>query len=265
MSKLELVIEGEAGQVSLKSFVGILNRAQYILAGLDSAISEKPHGALDWYVTDLGVGSAIAVIESRAKIPEADERLGTMVGANFVAGLNSIEREAELPPYFSDVDLGRVRAISSLLRQTGSESLTAAHLNGARETATVSEQAGVNVAKILEPRFSGLGSVAGKLEVISVHGPPRFNVYDALTKRAVRCRFAPERLDDVAAALGRRVVVTGVVHRNAKGDPVKVDRPELRILPDGADLPSVKDLIGLVPDITGGLSSEEHVRRLRDG
>lgn len=265
MSSLKLVIEGEPGEVSLTSFVGILNRARYILGGLDSAISERPQGALEWYVTDLATGSAVAVIESRPKVPEADERLGTMVGANFVSGLNSIEQNAELPPYFSDIDLGRVRQISSFLRQTGSEALSAEHMNGSVATATVTEQAGVNVGKILEPTFSGLGSVAGKLEVISVHGPPRFNVYDAVTKRAVRCRFAVERLDEVAAALGRRVVVTGVVHRNAKGDPVKVDRPELRVLPEGVELPTARDLIGLVPDLTGDLSSEEYVRKLRDG
>lgn len=32
---------------------------------------------------------------------------------------------------------------------------------------------------------------------------------------------------------------------------------------DDARLPTTRDMIGLVPDMTGGLSAEEYVRRLR--
>ncbi|HEX5245513.1 MAG TPA: hypothetical protein VFW41_00135 [Gaiellaceae bacterium] len=269
MSRLRLTIQGEHGQITLASFVGILTRANLILSGLDSAISENPKGALEWYIADLKVGSAEAIIESRAIAPEVDaERLGTMVSANFVSGLDVIEREAQMPPYFSDQDLGRVKAIAKLLKRTDSEGLEAAHLNGSTtplEQTTVRQDAAEKVALILRPQFKGVGSVVGKLEVISVHGPAKFNVYDVLTKKAVSCRFEREKQDEIAAALGRRVVVTGIVHRNAHGDPVKVEKPELRILPDGIEPPSARDLIGLVPDMTGALSAEEYIRKLRNG
>jgi hypothetical protein len=58
--------------------------------------------------------------------------------------------------------------------------------------------------------------------------------------------------------------VTGIVFRNANGDPIKVDKPEIRVIGEGERV-TTRDLIGLVPDIAGDLSSEEHVRRLRDG
>lgn len=38
-----------------------------------------------------------------------------------------------------------------------------------------------------------------------------------------------------------------------------------RVLPADSELPTTRDLIGLVPDLTDGLSPEEHVRRLRNG
>lgn len=115
------------------------------------------------------------------------------------------------------------------------------------------------------PPFKGIGSIAGQLEMISVHGNPTFNVYDLVTHKAVACRFEVWRLDEIKAALGERVVVTGIVNRNAHGDPVRVEKPELRVLPRDAELPTVSDLIGLAPDLAGSLSAEEHVRRLRNG
>jgi hypothetical protein len=264
MSRLRLRIEGEHGQVTLRVFADVLNRARYILSDLDSAISEEPKGSLEWYIDDLRTGSAEAVIVSRPKRPGVDERLPHMVGTNFVSGLGLVESGEAIPPYFSDVDLGRVRAIASRLRDPGVQALQAVHLNGHDLTAVVTEQAGVNVAKLLAPHSKAIGSVVGKLEVISVHGPPRFNVYDAATKKAVRCRFEQERLDEVAAALGKKVVVTGIVYRNSRGDPIRVERPSVRLLPDDADLPTTRALIGLAPDIAGDLSAEEHIRHLRD-
>src|SRR4051794_34082947 len=110
MGRLELSVEGEPGQISLTSFVGVLTRTTKILEDLDSAISESPRGALEWYIEDLRIGSAVAVIESRPASPEIDgDRLGLMVGTNFVQGLDTIERQGQMPPYFSEQDLGHVR------------------------------------------------------------------------------------------------------------------------------------------------------------
>ncbi|HEY2355178.1 MAG TPA: hypothetical protein VGH79_09810 [Gaiellaceae bacterium] len=269
MSRIRLKIEGEPGTIELASFVGILTKASQILSGLDSAISETPRGALRWYIRDLRISSALAEFESRPKTPEIDgERLAQMVGANFVGGLDVIERETELPPYFSEQDLTRVKSIANYLKRTASESLDVAHLNGGTrpmQEASLGPGAGTKVAQILRAPFKGIGSVAGQLEMISVHGPAKFNVYDVVTHKAVSCRFDPARLDEIKAALGARVVVTGVVHRNADGDPVRVEKPELRVLRPDAELPTVADLIGLAPDLTGSLSPEEHMRRLRNG
>jgi len=107
--------------------------------------------------------------------------------------------------------------------------------------------------------------VAGQLEMISVHRTPTFNVYDTVTHKAVACGFDPARLDEIRAALGERVVVTGIVHRNTNGEPVRVEKPELRLLRADADLPTVRDLIGLAPDLTGFVSPDEYVRKLRNG
>lgn len=264
MSRLELLVDGPEGQITLAGFAGILTRARLILRDLDSAISARPKGSLEWYITDLRIGSAVAVVESRPAVPEADERLAAMVSENFVIGLETIERGESLPAYFSDTDMGRVAAISRMLPQAGGEVFRAAHLNGGQRTATLTSKAAVNVTKLMEPHFKTIGSVSGKLEVISIHGPPRFNVYDNLTKRAVRCRFPREQLDEVAAALGQTVIVSGIVHRNGNGEPISVERPELRIVEAG-QRPTTRDIVGIDPAFTGDEDTVDYISRRRNG
>jgi fructose 1,6-bisphosphatase len=269
LSRIRLKIEGKPGEIELASFIGILSRASQILGGLDSAISERPHGALRWYIADLQIGSAVAVIESRPKTNEIDaERVATMVGSSFVDGLSVIERNVELPPYFSEQDLTRVKQIAGFLKRTASDGVDVAHLNGGVEPlqeTTLRQDAGAKVNQLLRAPFQSIGSVAGQLEMISLHRTPKFNVYDVVTHKAVSCRFEPDRLEEITAALGKRVVVTGIVHRNAKGEPVRVEKPGLRVLRPDAELPTVADLIGLAPDLTGQLSVDDHVRLLRNG
>jgi hypothetical protein len=263
VSRLQLRVGGGEGQVRLADFIDVLNRAKLILADLDSAISENPSGSLDWFITDLRVSSAEAIVESRGKTPAVDDRLGVMVQENFVAGLDTIER-GELPPYFGELEMKRVRAIATRLGKPGAEHFTAVHLNGPERSATVTVQAAANVKKLIAPRFKTIGSVVGRLDLISVHTTPRFNVYEALTKRAVVCRFDPSELEAVTSALGQRVAVTGIVNRNLNGDPIRVEQPNIRVLHDEGEV-SIRDLIGLVPDLTGGLTPEEYVRMLRNG
>lgn len=269
MSRIRLKIEGKPGEIALSSFVGILSKASQILSGLDSAISERPKGALRWYVADLEIGSAVAVVESRPATSEIDaERIGTMVGRNFVDGLAVIERDVDLPPYFSEQDLGRVRTIANYLKRTASPALEVAQLNGKTEPlaeTTVYPGVSAKVGQILRAPFQSIGSVAGQLEMVSLHRTPTFNVYDVVTHKAVSCRFDLVHLEEIKAALGQRVIVQGIVHRNAKGDPVRIEKPDLRVLAPDAELPRVADLIGLVPDLTGSLSAEEYVRKLRNG
>lgn len=71
-------------------------------------------------------------------------------------------------------------------------------------------------------------------------------------------------MGEVTAVLGRRVKVAGIMHRNAKGQPLRVDQPRLTVMPSRGELPTTDEFIGVARDFTGELSTEEHLRRLRD-
>ena len=70
-----------------------------------------------------------------------------------------------------------------------------------------------------------------------------------------------ERLEEAKKLLGRRVVVSGRI-RYRSHKPTSIQAEEIHPLRDASELPQLEDMPPI--DITGGLSPEEYVRRLRD-
>ena len=52
---------------------------------------------------------------------------------------------------------------------------------------------------------------------------------------------------------------------NVRGEPLSVNVDKLRVLKEENELPSIDDMLGMAPDITGDLTTEDYIRRLRDG
>lgn len=115
--------------------------------------------------------------------------------------------------------------------------------------ATISPEVVPDLGQLINVRFQEIGSVEGRLEMISIHRVPRFTVYHTITQRSIRCKFEPKLLDLVKEALGRRVVISGVVYFNYRHEAVRVDLQKLTILPKEEELPSTKELRGMAPEV----------------
>ncbi len=100
---------------------------------------------------------------------------------------------------------------------------------------------------------------------MSIHGGKRFVLYHSRTKKAVTATFKDDEwLQRAAEVLGRRVSVMGTVYSNTRGEPVRVDAQSLRVLRTREELPTTRSLTRSDPDFTGGLSTEEFLRQIRD-
>ena len=260
--RLQVRIEGEPGSISLETFRTVIGNSSDILKDLDGAISSAPRGSLDWYVSEVSFGSLTVVVEAVPKTPGED--FSGPVVESFVDGLAQVQRDATTPPYFSDYDLRKAQGLARALKGDGAKSITFTDVE--REVRVeVTPDISENLGQLVSVRHQETGSVEGRLEVISVHRNPRFTVYEAVNRRAVRCRFEPELLELVKQALGKRVIVSGVVHLNYVGEPLRVEIERLETLPDEADLPLPKDLRGMSTDFTGGKETGEYLRELRNG
>jgi hypothetical protein len=262
MSRLRLHVEGEPGAVPFDVFVRVLNRSRLILDELDIAISASRTRSLDWRIVDLGIASADAVIE--ALPPTGAPELPVLVASGFIDGLNAVDQPdgGVYPAYFSEQALKRVKGIAKDFADDAATGFCVEDLDR-KIAGRLTPKAAPNVSQLLAPRYSALGSVIGTLEVISIHRKATYHIYEARTKRAVRCDFDADDLESVKDALGRSVVVEGTVKRNTNGDAISIHQPALHVIPSSDELPPTSAIAGLVPDFTGDVSAGEYVKALR--
>ena len=112
-----------------------------------------------------------------------------------------------------------------------------------------------------------ISNVDGKLEQINIHNKAnKFTIYPTLpASSSVTCKFPQELLGDVQNALGSLVSVSGeCVYRPNAILPYKIEVHEMEVLPPPEELPSLSDLFGIAPGMTGGKTSEQFVRENRD-
>lgn len=108
-------------------------------------------------------------------------------------------------------------------------------------------------------------SVEGTLLSVSYAASnPSFSVRLRLTGQLVTCYFGMELASQVEAALRKRVAVRGMVTYRGDGEPTSVSAVErLYVFPEAEMLPSVDDMVGIEPDLTGGAPSEVWLRQRR--
>lgn len=100
------------------------------------------------------------------------------------------------------------------------------------------------------------GSIEGTLVV-----GRRTWLQDELGLWAARCRGISE---DAATHNLQRVSVTGQITTDDLGNPVSIEVEKIEQLPDESECPQMEDLQAMDIDITGGVDSAAHVRRLRE-
>ena len=259
MAQLRFELQGEVSAIGLKAFSVAVTNWLRVLADIDSAISGEPSGSLTWVVSDLKIGSCSIAAEARSKIEDRD--VGPEVSRAFVQGFRILEFEGTTPPYLSESGM---RNSKTILRLIGSEGVSGLRVGYQSDSFELSARASANIDQLLPTKRHAIGSVEGKLEMISLHGKsPRFIVYHHRTRKAVTCKFSADRLEEVKDALGKRVIISGRVHYNAKGEPLRVELDRMRKMLSSSELPSVSQMRGYAPNLTGEMSTSEYIRSVR--
>jgi hypothetical protein len=260
VATLRLRLETEAPTVPLQSVTEVLSNVRRVLRDLDRGLIGDP--VIEWHLSDATMASPL-VTDLQAVLPSNfNPTYPQLASRQLVAGLASVEEGTGAPPYFSESGLTALYAITQQFGRNGVRALTATDVAFPSITTTITSATGRHIEELREPRFRAIGSITGDLDMVSVHETQTFNVYERRTARRVPCRFDADDLEKVRQALGRPVRVSGVVHRNTRGDVVSIDKPTVDVLPD--EERPLPDIRGLAPDFTGEMSVGEYVRWLRD-
>jgi hypothetical protein len=165
------------------------------------------------------------------------ERLGTLSEAN----TDWLPSEFDLPALLAYQEFAPTnkRHISGLVvRSKDAEIMVDAEFNNALRTA-------------IGPDQISRGDVVGALEMVNLHGNPRFEVYPAIGNHKVTCHFAAERKRDVIAALDHFVRVEGRLHyKRAFPHPHAIDLDTIEVLPDEDAITPFELLRGIAPSVS---------------
>jgi len=266
---MRLTVEGKLGLISLNSFVIVLNNSLFVLHDLDRRISEQHFGTIRWVITHVTETHSVESVELEVepKIIQGQQDYRRQVLVGFTDGVDQIRKEGTTPRYFDYDDIKYVRDI---VRQFGRDGLEGVYysIDEYDKKAGLTTDVGENIEKIIGVHYHTLGSIEGRIELISVRkGSSHFNIYHDITQRAIRCSLPKEYEPDIfRAAEGRsRVIATGRISYNVKGEPIRVHiMKPLRFLKEEEALPSIQDILGSAPDITGDLCTEEFIRLMRE-
>lgn len=259
MATLKFEVKGELGTITLRGFLDTVESAFKILLDYDKAISGEPKGSTEWVITNVSTGSLCIETEPRSKIE--NRNYGPKVASSFINGWSEI-RKGVTPAYLSSQGMRRAKKLSMIVGREGMKGLL---ISGPTEIAEITPDISKYIGKLLKVKHSSIGSVDGKLMTISIQGGSRFVIYHSRTGKAVNCNISIDKLASMIKTemLGRRVIASGMVNSNIKGEPLEVDAKSIRIIRKKEELPSIESLSGSDPYFTGDMNTEEFMRSVR--
>ena len=141
--------------------------------------------------------------------------------------------------------------------------LSAVADDGAQSEARVTPVVVQHASEAFQGTDEAMGSVAGVLDVVNLRKGRTVSLYDPEERHAVRCTFPAELLETVRAYLGSPVRATGAITRNRFGQIAAVKAESLEQVEDLGDVPTVAELTGAAPWVTGGKDSVEYQQWMR--
>lgn len=239
--------------VPLETFVSALGCFQDLLKTVTMAVRRgRP---LQWHVTELSFGSLVTTVDA-----VGDIQAGVEAGQAVLGGLDLLERGQGVPEHLPS----RFVVVAKALAELGGKAKVRLSVAGLNRKVELTQRAVETAKKMLEgTTWEALGSVEGYLEQINIHEQFRFGVYDRFTGKRINVAFSRDMLPAVRQALGCRVEVTGVLRYNRFGEVTSVVADGLTVLSE-TGYPTVDEMLGIAPGITGELTTEEFLRRIRD-
>lgn len=274
MAFLRLILD--ADDVSLHNFVDALRASERVLHDVELNTRFATDTALDWRIESITSQSPIDTLLRAVPTNGITPEIALDVTRNAVAGLGVLDRDESIPPRFGDEGLRAASALGLALRRGGFRLRVSAldDDHNSTEDAQVTSSIRAHAQESRKPATDTIGSVVGLLHAIDVGhtaGPgrrPSVSVFDEGRRRSLKCYFERDRVSefrDRQDLLGRRVMVGGIVRRNARGQPVHLDLRRFRVLADREETPTADELLGIAPDITDGLPAEDYLREQRRG
>jgi hypothetical protein len=247
--------------VRLTDFIEQLNAIKETLNELDKKLSKTSTTTVDYKIVDLSHSSPSSVVLEAIPLDPNNNNTVQIID-RFFEGIEKINSgtapedfDSNMLERFGKIGKSYKRRINRVMFFRNSTSVQIGETFEAKIKQIVGED------KLYD------GSVEGTLEMINLHrGVNKFNIYPIIGVQKITCHFPNKLLKDAISSVGRYINVTGkLIYKERDKFPYKIDVQSIEIYPEENELPNIFDLRGIAPDMIGNISSEEFVRRGRDG
>ena len=247
---------GNRESVDLNEFMKVMGNFLGLLREVDSAVADRRGGHLRWNVTTLRKDPVplvgVTPIMRRA-LNDTSDRVEREVIGNVV----TLTKTGERNRFLSDDALMRVERIAVTAPKLGPSAIYIDPKGPVLLSAEVTTSTLNQVQELTSVKSTSLGALIGSLGSISVRRGRDFRVWDDETGRPVTCRFKPSQEEQAKKLLGQRVMVVGMINADRQNRPVSMSVDTVDPLPEENNLPTIEEMVGLVPNFTGGLSLRE--------
>ena len=251
----------DEGQVKADDFIAQIEAFIDALKQTDRIVSKKEKPTAFYRIVGLSQDSPTKVTLGVFPL-DSTEDYSDELGKVFLKTLEDIDLKGEAPPDFDYEALEAYKEIGKKIDK-GISRLVVSN-NG--YTYQIKEDFSPRIQVIQGPDEIARGSMSGRMEAINIHTPPyRFTLYPIVGPQKVRCNFPLKKKEQAISAVDKYITVFGIIkYRHRAIYPYEIDIDNIEINPPVDTLPKLADLRGIAPDLTGGLSSEEYIRKMRE-
>ena len=267
-NRITVTLEGDvrdSGHVRLSDFLRELEAIKAALRQTERIFGYAGNNHLYYRIIDLSHSSPATVVleavEELTTNKAVEAGIADTVVTDFFNSLEQITNNGALPEGFDYLAAEAYREIGGPKKKHLTK-LVVANTHTRIQIDHVYEE---KITKAIGPDERVEGSIAGTLDTVKLHNTTAFEIFPTIGPKKVSCVFPPQLKEHVKSALERYVRVYGQL-RYKRWDkfPYAVDAADLEVYPPDSELPSLFDVKGMAPNLTGTLSTEEFLNKVRD-
>lgn len=253
--------DADAGDVRLSEFLEQLEAVKEALKQTERVVSGRPDQHIYYKIVDLSHSSPSRVVLEPVYPVDKVLRKSLSVVPDALTSSIRVLQFGRKPP--ARADLAMLESYKTLGASRNLKEMTIS--TSPQKVVSINQGFSERVERAIGPDIFAPGSISGRLERVNLHNTRSFDIFPPIGPPKIRCHFEEADRAKVKNALDNFVTVKGRLrYKTWDKHPHAIDVKFIDIHEPDADLPMMDDLRGIAPDATGGLSSEDFVRTIRE-
>ncbi|MGV8082517.1 MAG: hypothetical protein AB2L09_02615 [Coriobacteriia bacterium] len=232
----------EASKVTASEFKRAVNAFLDMIREVADDVAGGPKH-VSWVVS-VEAGSACLVAEP-VPVASVDRPIIPAALSAIRNGISEITARTTIPQHWSETAVRHVAELAALSGDNVPGKSISVRF-GIDAPISLTKTTADNVGKMFAAHTYSLGSIEGRLEMMSLRSGFKCNIYDMLTDRRVNCTYSDNLFEDVRAALGERVSAYGLISYASDGRLLNLKIQSVRVLGRSEDLPTWDDVKGIL-------------------